>query len=202
MWLPLIVIAVITIGLIVFEIANSGKNSISHQPTRPINTSQRSMESPFHLGIEHTLVKKAEETFYEILDRAWAGADTEYYDAFKNNDKHIRLFLYEKSFVLLNVDPSSERAQMFMTFIMFQGFAYSYYLVNDLEKDFEGFVEKSAGTLSGSVENVTVALTEVLADRGYLIGCLEREGFDNKIKRMTEEKDEIVRETKKRMTNG
>ena len=126
MWL-FIVLVVITIGLLVFVNAKSEKNLISNQPTRPTNTSQRSMEDPFNLGVEHMLVKEAAETFYECIDKAWTWADAEYYDAFKNKDKHVRLFLYEKSFVLLNVDPSSERAQMFMTFIMFQGFAYSYY---------------------------------------------------------------------------
>ena len=194
MWFIIIVVVGIIIWMAVAALkSDSEKTSQARGCAKSVlNDSTSSdiqntrMDDPFNLGIEHMLLKEAVNTFYDCIDNVWSWADDEHYNAFKSKEQYIRLFLFEKSGVLLSVSPESEKAQMFMTFIMFQGFAYSYYIVMGLEQE-----------LPGDADSVTASMTEVFETRGYLSGGLNVNGkLENTIQRMIEEKDEIVYDTR------
>lgn len=169
MWIFLIFVAV----LIIWVVASYIKQNDSPQTKK---------DDAFNVGVAaYEMLREVADTCYENIDNMWSWADDDYYSEFQAKKQDVYKFLMKKAEVLLTVQ-SEEKAAMFMTFIMFQGFAFSFYKVMGLEQ-----------YLPGDVDSVIVTLTEVLEEHGHLSGTVDEEGNpENTIQRMINEVNMIA----------
>lgn len=202
MWIAIMILVIVIVAIVAYiknkndatypdSMTKKQKKSIEIQYN--LNTSGNNKNTSYdYSGITHmdmcyddaiALNQFYAKQCYECIDNFWSWTkDDDLYTQFKSYETQIKAF-NEKHLVGAASPMPHEQIEIMNTFAVLQGFAYSYYLVLNLNLLFSSY----------DIDSVTLALVEVFNENGFL----GEESFESAspIDDMIAEQSVIVRKT-------